>query len=118
MLFALNFVLPHHEELLESRQKNATIRPGDIKDTYPENSVVWITVGKRFGSKRKLYPAMIDRSYVKRFSELTTVDLDHQNPEIKTVDELMALFEKIYERQFDYDDLVTVIYFSEIIMEE
>lgn len=118
MLFALNFVLPHHEELLVSRQKNATIRPGDIKDSYPANSVVWITVGKKFGPKKKLYPAIIDKSYVKKFSELTSNDLDHQNPEIKTVDELIKLFEKIYEKQLDYDDLVTVIYFSEITTEE
>lgn len=114
MLFALNFVLPHHEELLVTRQKNATIRPGDIKDTYPENSVVWITVGPKFGSKKKLYPAMIDRSYVKKFSELTSNDLTHQNPEIQSVEELLALFEKIYERQFDPEDLVTIIYFSEV----
>lgn len=117
MLFALNFVLPHHEELLVSRQKNATIRPGDIKDTYPENSVVWVTVGKKFGPKKKLYPAMIDKSYVKRFSELSSNDLAHQNPEIQSVDELMGLFEKIYERQFEPDDLVTIIYFSEVIPE-
>ncbi|VBB08989.1 Hypothetical protein LUCI_4275 [Lucifera butyrica] len=114
-MFALNFISPHNEKLLTARQKSATIRPGDIRDVYPENSIVWITVGSRYGSKRKLYTAVIDRTIVKKFSDLTTKELTHQNPEIKNVNELIKEFEEIYEKKLDIEDYVTVIHFSEII---
>jgi hypothetical protein len=115
-MFALNFQSPNHEKLLITRQKNCTIRPGDMRNIYPENSVVWITFGEKLHNKKKLYPAMIDRVLIKKFSDLTTHDLDHQNPEIKTVDELLTFFEKIYHKSIHSDDIVTVIYFSEIII--
>ena len=115
-MFALNFQSPNHEKLLISRQKNCTIRPGDMRNIYPENSVVWITFGEKLQNKKKLYPAMIDRVLIKKFSDLTSHDLDHQNPEIKTVDELLTFFEKIYHKSIHSDDIVTVIYFSEIVI--
>lgn len=114
-MFALNFQSPHHEELLISRKKNVTIRLGDITDKYAESSVVWITVGKKYAPKKKLYSAMVDKVYVKQFSELTAYDLDHQNPGIKTVDELINFFSTIYEKTLGLEDIVTVIYFSEIV---
>jgi len=114
-VFALNFQSQNHEKLLIARQKNCTVRLGDISDKFPENSIVWITVGKKFQQKRKLYSAIIDRVQIKRISELTTQDLDHQNPEIKSVDELITFFEQIYQKSITTEDTVTVIYFSEII---
>jgi len=116
-MFALNFQSPNHEKLLISRVKNCTIRLGDIRDSYPESSIVDITFGKRFSPKRKLYSAIVDKVCIKKFSQLNTGDLDHQNPEIKTVEELITFFEKIYERSITPNDIVTVIYFSEIIDE-
>ncbi len=115
-MFALNFQSPNHEKLLITRQKNCTIRPGDMRNIYPENSVVWITVGEKTKTKRRLYPAMIDRVLIKKFSDLTSHDLDHQNPDIKTVDELLVFFEQIYHKSIHSDDIVTVIYFSEITL--
>ncbi|HWR40027.1 MAG TPA: ASCH domain-containing protein [Patescibacteria group bacterium] len=116
-MFVLNFQSPNHEKLLISRQKNCTVRLGDIRKEYPENSVVWITVGKKFEPKRKLYSAVVDKVLIKKFSELSTHDLDHQNPEIKTVEELLTFFENIYQKSINPEDIVTVIYFSEIIGE-
>jgi len=113
-MFALNFQSQHHEKLLISRQKNCTVRLGNIREQYPEGSIVWITVGKKFSQKRKLYTAFIDRVQVKQIAELTSQDLDHQNPEIKSVDDLISFFEQIYQRTITHDDTVTVIYFSEI----
>jgi len=113
-MFALNFQWPNHEELLVTRKKNCTVRLGDIREIYPENSVVWITFGKKFSPKQKLYLAIIDKVYIKKFSDLTTYDLGHQNPEIKSVDELISYFEKIDQKTVGPDDIVTVIYFSEI----
>ena len=115
-MLALNFISPHNEMLLMARQKTATIRPGDIRDTYPENSVVWITFGAKYGQKRKLYTAMIDRTVTKRYAELTSAELHHQNPELKTVDDLIRSFEVIYEKKkISPDDQVTIIHFSEVI---
>lgn len=115
-MLALNFISPHNKMLLTARQKTATIRLGDVRDTYPENSVVWITYGNKYGPKSKLYPAMIDRTIVKRFSDITMAELKHQNPELTNVEELIRLFEVIYEKKKIYmDDTVTIIHFSEVI---
>nr|WP_092071904.1 ASCH domain-containing protein [Dendrosporobacter quercicolus]NSL49447.1 RNA-binding protein [Dendrosporobacter quercicolus DSM 1736]SDM31088.1 hypothetical protein SAMN04488502_103226 [Dendrosporobacter quercicolus] len=114
-MFALNFQSHNHEKLLIARQKNCTVRLGDVRDKYHDNSIVWITVGKKFEQKRKLYPAIIDRILIKKIVDLTTQDLDHQNPEIKTIEELIAFFEQIYQKTITLEDTVSVIYFSEII---
>lgn len=114
-MFALNFISPHNEKLLSARQKSATIRLGDIRDTYSENSIVLITFGSKYGEKRILYQAIIDKVHIKKFSDLTTEELTHQNPKIKTVDQLITLFETIYERKISIGDTVTVIHFSEIL---
>ncbi len=114
-MFALNFQSPYHEDLLITRTKNCTVRLGDLRDTYPENSIVWVTFGKKFKPKKKLYPAIIDKVLIKHFSQLTTEDLAHQNPEIKTVEELISFFEQLYARPITKDDYVSVIYFSEIV---
>jgi hypothetical protein len=117
-MMALNFISPHNEKLLLARQKSATIRLGDIRDQYPEGSIVWVTFGSRYGPKRRIFKAFIDRAIAKQFTDLTTPELTHQNPEIKTVEELIINFEEIYERKSIYiEDTVTVIHFSEIIEE-
>lgn len=113
-MVALNFISPHNEKLLTAREKTATIRPGDLRDMYPENSIVWITFGDKYSSKRKLYPAIIDQTIIKKFSEITTAELTHQNPELKTVDELIKLFEIIYGKKIYIDDTATIIHFSEV----
>lgn len=114
-MFALNFVSEHNKDLLLSRKKSATIRPGDIRNSYPENSVVWVTFGKRYGEKKLLFKAIIDKVLIKKYTDLTTTELIHQNPEISTPEELISIFEDIYERRIHIDDVVTVIHFSEII---
>lgn len=114
-MFALNFRAPHHEELLVARRKNCTIRPGDVRDTYPENSIVWITFGDKLHPRRKLYQAIIDKVLIKQYSQLTAEDLAHQNPEMKSVEELIDFFEKLYGHSITLDDNVSVIYFSELI---
>ena len=114
-MFALNFISEHNKQLLLSRKKSATIRPGDLSDIYPENSIVWVTFGKRYGQKQRLFKAIIDKVLTKKYTDLTTTELNHQNPELKTPEELLHNFEDIYERQIHIDDMVTVIHFSEII---
>lgn len=114
-MFALNFQWPQNEELLMQRRKDCTVRLGDIRDIYPENSVVWITFGPKYGQKRKLFTAMIDTVYTKEFQSLTMNDLRHQSPDITTVEELREYFQNKYKQMILPDDIVTVIYFSEIV---
>lgn len=114
-MFALNFQSPYHEDLLITRTKNCTIRIGDLSDVYPENSIVWITFGKKFSPRKKLYQAVIDKVFIKQFSQLTAKDLVHQNPGIKSAEELKTFFEQLYSKSLTMEDYVSVIYFSEII---
>jgi len=114
-MFALNFVSEANLKLLSERKKNITIRPGDVRDIFTESSIVWITFGNKYETKRKIYTGMIDRTIVKPYSDLTHQDLIHQNPDFKTVDDLIAVFEKIYECTIHEDDLCTVIHFSEVL---
>jgi len=113
-MMALNFQAAKHKKMLMERTKNCTVRLGDISGQYPENSVVWITTGRRGEPKHKLYPAFLDKVRVKTMGSLTSTDIGHQNPEINSVEELVADFEKIYNRRILLEDTVTVIYFTEI----
>ena len=113
-MMALNFQAAKHKKMLMERTKNCTVRLGDVSDMYPQNSIVWITTGKKGEPKHKLYTAFLDKVRVKTMGTLTSADLDHQNPEINSVDELVADFEKIYKRRILKEDTVTVIYFSEV----
>ena len=114
-MMALNFREEKHRKMLLARTKRCTVRLGDISAQFPENSVVWITTGETGGQKQKLYTAFLDKVRVKTMGTLTTTDLDNQNPEINSREELIADFEKIYKRRILPEDTVTVIYFTEII---
>lgn len=114
-MFALNFQSSHHEELLKNRIKNCTVRLGDLRDIYAENSLVWITFGKKLSPRRKLYQAIIDKVIIKKFSQLTAEDLVHQNPTITTTEELITFFENLYGKSISLNDIVSVIYFSEVM---
>ena len=114
-MFALNFQSAHHEKMLISRTKNCTVRPGDVSTAYPANSIVWVTYGKKFSPKKKLYTAMIDKVTVKHFYQLTAEDLVHQNPDITSPEDLIRFFEDLYGKAITLNDKASVIYFSEII---
>jgi len=113
-MMALNFQAPKHAKMLIDRTKDCTVRLGDRSKLYPEGSVVWVTTGPKFQAKQKLYAAFIDKVRVKTMAELTSEDLEHQNPEISTREALVADFEQLYKKRVMIDDTVTVIYFSEI----
>lgn len=113
-MMALNFQAPKHKKLLMERTKNCTVRLGDVSSQYPEGSIVWITVGKKGEPKHMLYAAYLDKVRVKTMGTLTSQDLGHQNPGITSNEELVKDFENIYHRRILMDDVVTVIYFTEV----
>ena len=113
-MFALNFYPELYDDLLLNSRKTATIRLGDKSDKYESGMVVWITVGPRFGRKQKLFTAIVDRVDVKTIGELSPRDIERENPELRTHDEVIALLARIYGEFITPAHLVTVIYFSRI----
>ena len=88
---------------------------GDKTDKYAEGDIVWVTVGKKFAQKKRIYTAMIDRVLVKSISELTQDDLRGENPDIENVKDVIGFLEGIYNKKILESDTVSVVYFSEII---
>ena len=113
-MFALNFYTELYEDMLRSLRKTATIRLGDKSRKYATGQIVWITVGPRFGRRRRLFTAILDRVEVKLISDLSPRDIERENPEFRSIEDVIALLERIYDRPISPDDLVTVIYFSPI----
>lgn len=113
-MMALNFFTAKHKKMLMERTKDCTIRLGDVSHDYKQNSIVWITAGKKYEPKHKLYTAFLDKVRVKTIDTLSTEDLDHQDPGINTKEELIADFERMHKRRVQPDDTVTVIYFTEV----
>jgi hypothetical protein len=113
-MFALNFYSELYEELLGNNRKTATIRLGDKGHKYSSGMVVWVTVGPRFGRRQKLYSAILDRVEIKPISELSPRDIERENPEMRSHDDVIALLTRIYGEFITPAHLVTVIYFSRI----
>lgn len=112
---ALNFYTSNYHSQLVCRRKACTIRLGDKTHKYAEGDIVWVTVGKRFAQKKRIYTAVIDRVLVKPISQLTMDDLQGENPDITSIDDLMAFLQSMYDKALTLSDTVSVVYFSEII---
>ena len=114
-IFVLNFYSPVFVDQLKRGRKTATIRLGDKSNKYTRGQMVWITVGYRHSSRQKIFSAVIDDVEVKRVSELSPRDIEHDNPEFRRLDETVHFLEQIYGRKIAPEDSVTVIRFSRII---
>ena len=112
---ALNFYSSNYHSQLVCRRKSCTIRLGDKTGKYSEGDIVWITVGKRFFTKKKIYTAVIDKVLVSPISNLTIEDLQGENPDIASTEDLLVFLRTIYDKDLSAADTVTVVYFSEII---
>lgn len=113
-MFALNFYPELYDELLLSSRKTATIRLGDKSDKYQTGMVVWITVGPRFGRRQKMFSAILDRVETKPISELSPRDIERENHEFRSEDDVIGLLTRIYGEFVTPAHFVTVIYFSRI----
>jgi hypothetical protein len=114
-LYVLNFYSPIFVDQLRSGRKTATIRLGDKSRKYKRGQVVWITVGYRHQPREKIFAAVVDDVEVKKVSELSPRDIEHDNPEFRRRNETVDFLEKIYTRSISEDDTVTVIRFSQIV---
>jgi hypothetical protein len=113
-MYAINFYTQVYEDMLVKGRKTATIRLGDKKEKYQPGQIIWITVGHRFGRRRKLFAAIIDSVVVKTVADVSPRELDRENPEMRTHEELTTFLSRIYDRPVAMDDIVTVVHFSPI----
>jgi hypothetical protein len=114
-LFVLNFYSAIFVDQLKRGRKTATIRLGDKSRKYKRGQIVWVTVGYRHNPREKIFAAVIDDVEVKKVSELSPRDIEHDNPEFRRLEETLAFLEQIYTRPISEEDTVTVIRFSQVI---
>ena len=113
-MFAINFYTSVYEDMLVRGRKTATIRLGDKSAKYTPGELVWITVGQRFGRRRKLFAAIIDAVAVKPLAEVTPREINRENPEMRTHEELAQFLSVIYDRPVVHENVVTVVHFSPV----
>lgn len=113
-MYALNFYSALFADSLRQGVKTVTIRLGNKLDKYRDGRLVWITVGRRFGTRRKIFSAIIDRVEVKRLAEVTPREIERDNPQLRRHEDLIDFLSKIYGRPVTLDDEVSVIYFSRV----
>ena len=111
---ALNFYSPIVENQLRSGRKSATIRLGDKSTKYRKGMIVAVLAGPRFSPRKKIFDAVIDKIEVKRLGDLSPNEIEHDNPEIRRVDDMVGFLGSLYNREVTEEDLVTLIRFSEI----
>ena len=111
---ALNFYNPLVADQLRSRRKTVTIRLGDKSAKYRKGLCLKVLCGQRFGPRTHVFDAVVDKVEVKRLGDVSPRELQHDNPELRTLDEFVVFLGQLYNRDVTDDDTVTVIHFSEI----
>jgi hypothetical protein len=112
--FALNFYSAVVEAQLRSHRKTATIRLGDKSRKYQKGMIVSVLVGARYGPRQHVFDAVIDKVEVKRLTDLSPREIEHDNPEVRRPEEMARFLSQLYNREITEDDTVTVIRFSAI----
>ena len=113
-MFALNFYTDLYGDVLRNNRKTVTIRLGDKSRKYQTGMIVWVTIGPRFGRRQKMYSAILDRVEVKKITELSPRDIERENPEFRSQDDVMTMLSRIYGDLITPEHTVTVIYFSRV----
>lgn len=113
-MYAINFYSHFYDDQLRHRRKTATIRLGDKSHKYRKGQLVWITIGRKYGPRQKLFTAIIDSVEVKPIDDLSPRDVERENPEFRRVDEVVHLLSQVYNRPVTLQDTVTVVHFSDV----
>ena len=114
MLFALNFFPELYADALMRGRKSATIRLGDKSDKYQSGQIVWITVGRKYQVRHRLFSAVIDDVVVKNVGDLHNREVEKENLEFRNPEDVMTLLSRIYDRVVTPLDRVTIISFSPV----
>ena len=113
-MYALNFYSPLVADQLRSGRKSATIRLGDKSGKYKKGMVVRVLCGVRFSPREHVFDAVIDKVEVKPLRDVSPREIQHDNPEMRHIDEFVHFLGQLYNRDVSEQDTVTVIHFSEI----
>ena len=113
-MYALNFYSPIVADQLRTRRKTATIRLGDKSGKYRKGMIVQVLCGSRYSPRDKIFDAVVDKVEVKKLGELSPNEIEHDNPELRSNEELAAFLARLYNRDVSLDDTVTLIRFSGI----
>jgi hypothetical protein len=113
-MYALNFYSDLYGDVLRNNRKTVSIRLGDKTDKYRTGMIVWVTVGPRFGRRQKLYSAILDRVEVKQIRDLSPRDIERENPEFRSENDVLAMMSRIYGDLITPEHTVTVIHFSRV----
>lgn len=114
-MYALNFYSPMVADQLRTGRKSATIRLGDKSDKYKKGMIVQVLCGNRYSPRERIFDAVIDKVEVKALGELSPREIEHDNPELRRVDELANFLGQLYNREVGNDDVITLIRFSQIL---
>jgi hypothetical protein len=112
--YALNFFSPAFTDQLRRGRKTATIRLGDKSRKYQRGQLLWVTIGHQHSPREKLFTAVVDDVEVKKASDLSPRDIEHDNPEFRRLDETLSFMRQIYGREISPDETVTVVRFSRV----
>jgi len=113
-MFAINFYTSLYEDAILRGRKTVTVRLDDKSAKYGTGQLVWVTVGQRFGRRRKLFTAIIDAVHVKPLREVSPREIARESPEMRTHEELREFLSRIYDRDVSLEDTVTVVHFSPV----
>src|SRR3982074_475744 len=114
-MYALNFYSPMVADQLRTGRKSATIRLGDKSDKYKKGMIVQVLCGNRYSPRERIFDAVIDKVEVKALGELSPREIEHDNPELRRVDELAHFLSQLYNPLVVSDGLATVIRSSQIL---
>ncbi len=114
-MFAINFYSEAYADMLKKGRKTATIRLGDKSDKYKSGQIIWITVGRKYGPRQKLFSAIVDNVTVKSASELTPREVEKESPELRRSEDVLNLLSRIYDRVITPEDQVTIVQFSRVV---
>jgi len=113
-MFALNFYSAVFAHALRDGSKTLTIRLGDKRDKYQAGQLVWVTVGQRFGTRQRIFTAVIDRVETKPVRDVSPREIERDNSAVRDHNNLVEFLSKIYSRKIVLEDMVTVIHFSRV----
>jgi len=113
-MFALNFYPELYADALMRGRKGATIRLGDKSDKYRSGQIVWITMGRKYQVRERLFTAVIDDVTVKKIGDLDLREVEKENMEFRSAEDVMTLLTRIYDRVVTPLDTVSIISFSPV----
>jgi hypothetical protein len=113
-MFALNFYSPLLAAALRDGAKTLTVRLGDKRSKYQDGQIVWVTVGRKHGTRQRVFTAVIDRVETKLLRDVTPREITKDNPAAREHSDLIEFLSTIYSRRVGLEDTVTVIHFSRI----